>query len=154
MDSQVLAKKIAAAAAELKALDIKILDLRQLSSFTDFFVVCSGGSDRQLRAIADRVIEETKKEGLRPTSKEGYEQGEWVLVDYSDVVLHIFTEAARAHYDLEGFWNRAPALGSREKKPRARKAPPKGKRPAARKPTRPRKAAPKKAKTSAKKKKK
>ncbi len=108
MTSKDLAKKIATIASEMKADQIKILDLQKLSSFTDFFVICSGTSDRQLQAIADKVVLELKKEEIRPYSTEGYEQGQWVLVDYPGVVLHIFTEEARAHYDLEGFWEKAP----------------------------------------------
>ncbi len=117
MDSLKLAQKIADLASEVKAIDIKILDLRKFSSFTDFFVVCSGTSDRQIRAIADKVILDLKKENVRPMSSEGFEQGDWILVDYADVVLHVFGEEARKHYDLEGFWNRVPSL-SGEKKPK------------------------------------
>ncbi len=123
MESLQLAQKISEFAAEVKAINIHILDLRNLSSFTDFFIVCSGSSDRQLRAIADKVMDSLKKEGIRPISKEGYEQGEWVLVDYADVVLHIFSEQARSHYDLEGFWNRALHITSRKKIPQKRKKP-------------------------------
>ncbi len=133
MESIFLAKKISRLASEVKALDIKILDLRKFSSFTDFFVICGGSSNRQLRAVADKVMEELKKEGLRPVSKEGYEQGEWVLVDYADVVLHIMSESARQHYDLEGFWNRAPSLDLQGKKAqqkrKRKKSPPKLKKP-------------------------
>lgn len=117
MESKILAKKIAELAAEVKAINIKILDLTKLSAFTDFFVVCTGSSNRQVCAIADKVVEELKKQDVRPHSKEGYEQGDWVLVDYSDVVLHVFSEESRKHYDLEGFWERAPAMGAKEKKP-------------------------------------
>ncbi len=132
MESLDLAKTIVKEASAVKAIDIKILDLRGLTSFTDFFVICSGTSDRQLRAIGDRVIEELKKEGLTPLSKEGYEQGQWVLIDYPGVVLHVFTEEARAHYDLEGFWEKAKrprvsksATTSRKTSVKAKKAKPK-----------------------------
>ncbi len=116
MESKILAKKISELAAEVKAVDIKILDLSKLSAFTDFFVVCTGSSNRQVCAIADKVVDELKKQDVRPNSKEGYEQGDWVLVDYSDVVLHVFSEESRKHYDLEGFWERAPAMGAKDKK--------------------------------------
>ncbi len=128
MDSVKLAQKISELVSGMKAQDVKVIDLRALSSFTDFFIVCSGTSDRQVCAIADKVVLELKKEGIRPISAEGYERGDWVLVDYADVVLHVFSEEARAHYDLEGFWNRAPHLKAvgRRKGGKTKKA--KGKR--------------------------
>src|SRR5262245_2525146 len=105
-----LAKSIAAHASKAKAIDLKILDLKSHSGFTDFFVIASATSDRQMRAICDRVVGELKKENLRPLSVEGYEHGQWILVDFADVILHVFTEESRAYYDLEGFWSRAPRV--------------------------------------------
>lgn len=150
MDSKILAQKIAGLVQEVKALNVQVLDLRGLSSFTDFFVICSGTSDRQIRSIADRVVLELKKESIRPLSEEGYEQGDWVLVDYADVVLHVFSETARTHYDLEGFWKRAPYL--QEKKKKAKKEASKSKRTGKKKSAPPKKSS--SSKTSQKKKKK
>lgn len=121
MDSIKLARKISELVSDMKAKNVRVLDLGKFSSFTDFFVICSGTSDRQVCAIADKVVMELKKEGLRPISAEGYERGDWVLVDYADVVLHVFSEQARQHYDLEGFWNRAPALGEKAKRAKRKK---------------------------------
>jgi ribosome-associated protein len=102
-----LAKSIAAHASKAKAIDLRILDLKDLSGFTDFFVIASATSDRQMRAICDRVVGELKKENIRSLSVEGYEYGQWILADFADVILHVFTEESRRHYDLEGFWFRA-----------------------------------------------
>ncbi|MFO1518058.1 MAG: ribosome silencing factor [bacterium] len=116
------AKTLAQHASSAKAIDIKILDLRGHSSFTDFFVICSGTSDRQMRAICDKATEELKKTGIRPISVEGYEHGQWVLVDFGDAVLHVFNEESRPHYDLEGFWKKVPRLRFTEAKKRKVKA--------------------------------
>lgn len=116
MDSKTLAKKIAAIADKLKGSDIKILDLEKLSSFTDFFVIASASSNRQTRAIADKIFEELKKEEIRPHSFEGYNEGNWILIDFVDVVVHIFLDEIRAHYDLEGFWTKAKKVPLRIKK--------------------------------------
>jgi ribosome-associated protein len=116
-----LAKKIATAAHKTKALEIKILDLRRLSSFTDFYVICSGTSDRQLRAISDRTKEELTLEKIRPLSTEGYDHGNWILMDYPGVIFHIFTEESRNYYDLEGFWRKAPLVSMRFKSTRETK---------------------------------
>ncbi|MBF0492378.1 MAG: ribosome silencing factor [Deltaproteobacteria bacterium] len=113
-----LAKKITSLASEIKAIDPVILDLEGISSFTDFFVVCSATSDRQTRAICDKVEMDLKKEAIRPNSVEGYDQGAWIIVDYFDVVLHIFTEEVRKQYDLEGFWQKAKRVKTSQKKSR------------------------------------
>lgn len=107
MKSVELAKKIVELASEVKAIDPVILDLEGISSFTDFFVVCSASSDRQTRAICDKVEIELKKDSIYPTSVEGYDMGTWIVIDYFDVVLHVFTEELRKEYDLEGFWEKA-----------------------------------------------
>ena len=95
------------AAANKKAENIKILDLKELSSFTDYFVVCSGHSDRQVQAIADSIVIELKEDGFTPISMEGYREGRWVLVDYGDVVIHVFLDALRDYYDIEQLWHDA-----------------------------------------------
>ena len=100
-----------AACQEKKAEDITILELEKDSgAFTDYFVVCSGTNPRQIQAISDEVEDRLKKAGLRPAHVEGYKQAEWVLIDYVDFVVHIFTEKARQYYDLERLWKSAKKL--------------------------------------------
>jgi ribosome-associated protein len=100
-----------AACQEKKAEDISILELEKDSgAFTDYFVVCSGTNPRQIQAISDEVEDRLKKAGLRPAHVEGYKQAEWVLIDYVDFVVHIFTEKARQYYDLERLWKSAKKL--------------------------------------------
>jgi ribosome-associated protein len=99
------------ACLEKKADEITILELEQGSgAFTDYFVVCSGTNPRQVQAIADEVEMRLKKAGLRPNQIEGYKQAEWVLLDYVDFVLHVFSEKARKFYDLERLWKSARRL--------------------------------------------
>jgi ribosome-associated protein len=99
------------ACLEKKADEITILELEQGSgAFTDYFVVCSGTNPRQVQAIADEVEMRLKKAGLRPNQIEGYKQAEWVLLDYVDFVLHVFSERARKFYDLERLWKSARRL--------------------------------------------
>ncbi len=96
------------AAESKKAIDIKVLDLTGITSFADTFVVCTGANQRQVQAIADEVGQRLKKEaGELPISLEGYTQGEWVLSDYGDLLVHVFSPAARAYYDLERLWRTA-----------------------------------------------
>ncbi len=118
-NSSLIAPIAAAQAAESKkALDIRVLDLREVSSFTDHFVVCSGSNARQIQAICDEIEEQLKQRGERPIGIEGYDKAEWVLVDYGDFIVHIFSAAARQFYDLERLWRNAkevplPANSSR-----------------------------------------
>jgi ribosome-associated protein len=95
------------AAESKKALDSRVLDLRGVSTFTDFFVICSGANPRQIQAIADEVQLELKQAGQRPIGLEGYDTAEWVLVDYGDFIVHVFSEKARGFYDLERLWRQA-----------------------------------------------
>jgi ribosome-associated protein len=95
------------AAQDKKAVDLILLDLRKTSAFTDFFVICTGTSVRQVQAIADGVQEALRKRGIRPALVEGYERGDWVLVDYFDFIFHIFTPATREFYGLERLWGDA-----------------------------------------------
>jgi len=95
------------AAAEKKALDLVVLDLRAIVSFTDFFVITSGANRRQVQAISDGVVEQLKKKGARAARVEGYQTAEWILVDYGDFILHVFDEKARRFYDLERLWREA-----------------------------------------------
>ncbi len=88
-----------------KAEDIVILDLRELTDFTSYFIICTALSDIHAKAVADAVIEKMKKEkGQLPSSLEGYDFGHWVLIDYSDVIVHIFLEKEREYYNLELLW--------------------------------------------------
>ncbi|HUI42577.1 MAG TPA: ribosome silencing factor [Terriglobia bacterium] len=95
------------AALDRKALQLSVLDLQEVSSFTDFFVICAGTSTRHTQAICDAIVEELKKKGAAPAHVEGYTQAEWILVDYLDFVVHIFLERAREFYDLERLWKKA-----------------------------------------------
>lgn len=107
-----------------KGEDIVILEMDKASgAFTDYFVVCSGTNPRQIQAIADDVEKQMADAGQRPNSVEGYTQAEWVLLDYVDFVLHIFSERARKFYDLERLWKSARKLSPADlaKKPAARK---------------------------------
>lgn len=96
------------AAQERKALDLSLLDLQGVSSFTDFFLICTGTSTRHTQAICDGIVERLKKSGLTPAHVEGYSQAEWILVDYLSFVVHIFLERTRLFYDLERLWKHAP----------------------------------------------
>src|SRR3989440_5305390 len=99
------------ACVEKKAEDISVLELEKNSgAFTDYFVVCSGSNPRQIQAISDEVEQRLAKTGLRPTHVEGYKQAEWVLLDYVDFVVHVFSEQARKYYDLERLWKSAKRL--------------------------------------------
>ena len=95
-------------ALERKAADVLLMDLRGISSATDFFVLASGNSDIQVKAIAEHVIDELKKAGERPAHVEGLDSGRWVLIDYINFVVHVFHPQAREFYQLEGLWGDAP----------------------------------------------
>ena len=92
------------AAADKKALDSVLLDLREIASFTDFFVITSGSNERQVQAISDAVVEALKKSGSPVTRVEGFKTAEWILLDYGDFVVHVFDQKARSFYDLERLW--------------------------------------------------
>ena len=93
-----------------KAEDLCVLDLRELTSFTDFFLVMNGNSSRQNAAVAEAVEAALKPAGLRPLSVEGRESAEWILLDYGSLVVHVFSRAARDRYSLEKLWGDAPRL--------------------------------------------
>ncbi len=98
-------------AASKKAEDIVGLDLRGLSSFTDFFVICSGTSEPHLKAIAGEIQDRLKKDhGVRPLAVDGYPLSQWIVIDYQDVIVHIFHEQKRAFYSLEDLWSDAGRL--------------------------------------------
>jgi len=98
------------AALEHKALEVKLLELAGLCSFTDYFLICSGTSTRHTQAICDAIVKQLKKAGTIPTHLEGYAQAEWILLDYLAFVVHIFIEPTRNFYDLERLWKTAPRL--------------------------------------------
>ena len=103
-------RKAAARALERKADDVTVLDVRGISTATDFFLIASGRSDVQVKAIAEHVIDGAKSDGHRPEHVEGLDQGRWVLVDYIDHVVHVFHPAVREFYQLETLWGDAPVL--------------------------------------------
>ena len=96
-----------AAALEKKAMNIVVLDLRKASAFTDFFVICTGGNTRQLEAIAEAVQGSLARHGTKPALDEGRGRSEWILIDYFDFIVHIFTPATREFYSLERLWGDA-----------------------------------------------
>ena len=109
MTPQELADRIASIASDRKAIDIRVLDLRGVVGYTDFFVVCSGNTERQTKAIHDAVYKELKdEEGLLRRRAEGASEARWILLDYLDCVLHVFTPEAREFYRLEHLWGDAP----------------------------------------------
>lgn len=108
MDSKKFTKIITDLILSKKGKDIKILDLRKLSAFADYFVICSADSDRQVKAIADEVDDKLSEQGIRCLHKEGYETLNWILLDYFDVVVHVFKAEARSYYNLEKLWGDAP----------------------------------------------
>ncbi len=110
MTPEQIAAAAAAYAADRKALEIVQLDLRGMIGYTDYFVICSGRSDRQAKAIHDAIHIGMKNEhGLLPRRMEGLSQGRWILMDYLDVVVHVFTPETREYYRLEQLWGEAPA---------------------------------------------
>lgn len=100
----------AKAAESKKAVDLRILDLREITSFTDYFVICTATNPRQAQAISDEVHKTLKDMGELPVSLEGFEAAEWILMDYGDFLVHIFSESARSYYDLERLWRHAKAV--------------------------------------------
>ena len=110
MTPEEIAAAAVAYASDRKALDIVQLDLRGIIGYTDYFVICSGRSDRQTKAIHDAIYQGMKSEhGLLPRRVEGLTQGRWILMDYLDVVVHVFTPETREYYRLEQLWGEAPA---------------------------------------------
>ncbi len=110
MTPKKFAEKIAQLTLTKKAEEVKIIDLRKVTSLTDFFVICSGDTDIQVKAIADAVIEGLLKSKNKPWHKEGFEAGTWILLDFVDVVVHIFRNDKRSYYKLENLWGDAPVV--------------------------------------------
>lgn len=105
------------AAEEKKAASIRVLDLRPVTTFADYFVLCNGTNKRQTQAIADEVARVMKLRGELPMSMEGYDNGEWILVDYGDIVVHVFTDTSRTYYDLDRLWREAPTVPFTHQRP-------------------------------------
>ena len=103
-----LARTCCDLALDKKAEDVVIIDLRKLSAPTDYFVICSATTDRQVKAVVDNVLEGIEKEGHRAWHVEGYTARKWVLIDYVDVVVHVFNDETRRFYSLESLWGDAP----------------------------------------------
>ena len=101
-------REAVSAADDRKAVDLKVLHLQKVSDFTDYFLICSGTSERQVQAIADGVQERLRANRLRALHVEGYNRAQWVLLDYGDLVVHVFQEEPRRHYALERLWSDAP----------------------------------------------
>jgi len=110
LDSKIFAEKIANVTFNKKAFDVKILDLRNLATFADFFIICSADSDTQVKAIADEVDKSLRDAGIKCWHKEGYMALSWVLLDYVDVVVHIFKKESREFYNIEKLWGDAPTI--------------------------------------------
>jgi ribosome-associated protein len=104
------ARLAARAASSKQGEDVVILDVREVISITDYFVICSGTSDRQVKSIADEVVDQLKKEGTRPARREGEASSRWVLLDFVDFVVHVFQQEERDFYRLESLWADAPIV--------------------------------------------
>lgn len=110
MDEKTLALTIARHALDKQAQDLEIINVSKFVDYADFVLVCGGRSERQVRAIAEGILEELKVAGLSPVGVEGLSQGAWVLMDYGSVVVHVLLEQARSYYDIEGLWMDAERL--------------------------------------------
>ncbi len=110
LDTESLARDIAAIAANAKAIEIEVLRVLELVEYCDYFVICSARSDRHARAIYDLIWDELALESKKPLSSEGVEAGQWILADYGSIVVHIFYEPVREFYSLERLWADAPRL--------------------------------------------
>lgn len=114
LDSRKKAIKAARSAAGKKAKDIRILELKDISTITDYFIICSGESTTQIKSIAEAIEEEFSKEKISPQGREGLNFARWVLLDYGDVVVHIFDQESRNYYELEKLWLDAPRISFEE----------------------------------------
>ena len=110
LDTEDAVRIAARAASEKKATDLVVLDLRNAASFTEYFLICTGASTRQVQAVSNAVEEALLKSGKRPLHIEGYSSAEWILLDYGDFIVHVFSAASRRFYDLERLWRDAPRV--------------------------------------------
>lgn len=106
-DTRKMALEIAAAALEKKAEGMLVLDVREITYIADYFIICSGSNTRQVKAITEEIDYRLSKDGVFPSHVEGFPDCRWVLMDYGDVIVHVFDEEARFYYDLEGLWGEA-----------------------------------------------
>jgi ribosome-associated protein len=109
-----LLREAVLAAQDCKALDMQVLDMEGVCSFTSNFLICSGTSTRHTQAICEGIVEKLKQSGHAPTHVEGFSQAEWILVDYLNFIVHIFVERSREFYDLERLWKNAPKRAVKE----------------------------------------
>lgn len=110
VDSREKALLVSRFALEKKAYDLILMKVREITSIADYFIICSGRSDRQVQSIAQGIEENLGQKGISPLSVEGMGRGQWVLMDFSDVIVHIFYQPVREFYDLEGLWGGAPRV--------------------------------------------
>ncbi len=110
LDARERALLLCGFALEKKAQDLALLKVGELTTIADYFIICSGRSDRHVQSIAEGIKEDGRSRGLRPISSEGIARGQWVLMDFSDVLVHIFHEPVRRFYDLDGLWAGAAAV--------------------------------------------
>jgi ribosome-associated protein len=110
LDSWEKALLLSRSALDKKSYDLVLMDVREVTSIAGYFLICSGRSDRQVQSIAQGIEENLRKAGIVPFSIEGYSRGQWVLMDYSDVIVHIFYQPVREFYDLEKLWAHAPRV--------------------------------------------
>ncbi|KAB2846740.1 MAG: ribosome silencing factor [Ignavibacterium sp.] len=110
MNSKKIAEQIANLIFNKKGYDVKIIDLQKITSFSDYFLICSADSDTQVKAIADEIDEKLREEGIKYWHKEGMAALSWVLLDYVDVVVHIFKKESREFYNIEKLWGDAPVF--------------------------------------------
>ena len=109
------------AALKKKAFDLIVLDIKEISSFADYFILCSGNSNRQVQAIASSIEHDLKKKGIDPLGIEGFNEGKWVLLDYDDIIIHVFYHPIREFYELERLWDDAPRIEVEESKEKTKK---------------------------------
>lgn len=112
MNSQKLSKLVIAALEEVKASDIVTLDVRKMTTITDYMIVASGTSNRHIKALADNVADRAREAGHRPVGVEGEEGGEWILLDLQDILVHVMLPRVRDFYNLEKLWSLSPAAGA------------------------------------------
>jgi ribosome-associated protein len=127
-----LVKTVIAALDDMKAVNVKVMDVRKVTDVADCMVLASGNSDRHVRSIADKVVEKAKAAGFRPMGMEGERDGEWVLVDLNDVIVHVMLPRVREFYGLEGLWDISPSKPGKAGKPpkKPARAAPRAKKPA------------------------
>lgn len=110
IDSWEKALLVSRFALEKKAYDLVLMEVRHITSIADYFIICSGRSDRQVQSIAQGIQQNLSEKGISPLAVEGMTRGQWVLMDFADVIVHIFYQSVREFYDLEGLWNHAPRV--------------------------------------------